>query len=208
MRQPREWRRLQASAELLACRLRRQKLEARLEARRSDSVHRRQRLPPSPGSSTSLSSLSSSASPASLADSDRYQPYRPRRRPSSRAGPSISSPTVQDVPSLTRVDTVPSLSSRASSVAPSSRIATPASLRTSSSITSMETDVRVVDGTRSPSLSCGYVTLPSMSKLEDVHQQPTKKMRTTDHNGSTGFVARFLASAAGSYMGGRMRSHV
>ncbi|KAF7597055.1 hypothetical protein BBP40_010529 [Aspergillus hancockii] len=208
MCQPREWRRLQASAELLACRLRRQKLEARLEARRSDSVHRRQRLPPSPGSSASLSSLSSSASPASLADSERYQPYRPRRRPSSRAGSSISPPSVQDVPPLTRVETVPSLSSRASSVAPSSRIATPASLRTSSSITSMETDVRVADGTRSPSLSCAYVAVPNMvPKVEEIHQ-PSKKMRTAGHNGNTGFVARFLASAAGSYMGGRMRSHV
>ncbi|KAB8233728.1 hypothetical protein BDV23DRAFT_2433 [Aspergillus alliaceus] len=211
MRQPREWRRLQASAELLACRLRRQKLEARLEARRSDSVHRRQRLPASPASSVSLSSLSSSTSPASLADTDRYQPYRPRRRPSTRTSASVSPPSVQDVPSLTRVETVPSLSSRASSIAPSSRNATPASLRTSSSITSMEADVRVIDGARSPSLSGGYVPVPTMmpssAKMEEI-QQPTKKMRMAGHSGHSGFVARFLASAAGSYMGGRTRSHV
>ncbi|GAB1192096.1 hypothetical protein APSETT444_001280 [Aspergillus pseudonomiae] len=187
MRQPREWRRLQASAELLACRLRRQKLEARLEARRSDSVHRRQRLPASPAS-----------------------PYRPRRRPSTRSGASVSPPSAQDVPSLTRVDTVPSLSSRASSIAPSSRNATPASLRPSSSITSMEADIRVVDGAGSPSLTCGYIPVSSMTsnpKMEEI-QQPTKKVRMNGHAGHTGFVARFLASAAGSYMGGRMRSHV
>lgn len=214
LRQPREWRRLQASAELLACRLRRQKLEARLEARRSDSIHRRQRLPASPASSVSLSSMSSmssNASPASLADTDRHKPYRLRRRPSTRSGASVSPPSAQDVPSLTRVDTVPSLSSRASSIAPSSRNATPASLRPSSSITSMEADIRVVDGARSPSLSCGYVPVSSMMapnpKMEET-QQPTKKVRTNGHAGHTGFVARFLASAAGSYMGGRMRSHV
>ncbi|KAE8352945.1 hypothetical protein BDV28DRAFT_118405 [Aspergillus coremiiformis] len=211
MRQPREWRRLQASAELLACRLRRQKLEARLEARRPDSVHRRQRLSASPVSSVSLSSLSSSASPASLADSDRYQPYRPRRRPSTRTGSSVSPPLVQDVPSLTRFETVPSLSSRTSSIAPSSSNATPASLRTSSSLTSMEADVRVIDGARSPSLACGYLPVPSMIpsnvKMEEM-QQSSKKVRMVGHTGHAGFVARFLASAAGSYMGGRMRSQV
>ncbi|KAE8146151.1 hypothetical protein BDV25DRAFT_163044 [Aspergillus avenaceus] len=209
--QPREWRRIQASADLLACRLRRQKLEARLDVRRSDSMHRRHRLPASPASSASLSSVSSNASPASLADTDRYQPYPPRRRPSNRSGSSVSPPSVQDVPSLSRVETVPSLSSRASSLAPSSRVATPASLRTSSSITSMNTDIRVVDGTRSPSAGGGYMSVPNLmhphTKMEDT-TQPTKKLRMSGHTGSTGFVARFLASAAGSYMGGRMRSHV
>ncbi|KAL4891687.1 hypothetical protein BDV59DRAFT_181498 [Aspergillus ambiguus] len=210
--QSREWRRFHASADLLACRLRRQKLEARLEAvHRSNSVHRRQRLPPSPSSSSSLSSMSStSASPASsLADatSDRYRPYPPRRRPSSRAGVSVSPPAVQDVPPLSRAETLPSLCSRASSVAPSSR-GTPSSLRTSSSIASMaEEDVRVVDGSCSPSLSSGYVHLPSTTKLDEMPPQPPKKLRMVGHSGSTGFMARFLASAAGSYMPGRMRSH-
>ncbi|KAF9885762.1 hypothetical protein FE257_012344 [Aspergillus nanangensis] len=205
----REWRRFHASADLIACRLRRQKLEARLEAHRSNSVHRRQRLPPSPSSSTSLSSLSSnSASPASLADTDRYRPYPPHRRPSTRARASISPPSIQEVPSLSRAETIPSLCSRASSVAPSSRGATPASLRTSSSITSMEDDIRVVDSTRSPSLSYGYVHLPPTAKLQDIPPQPSKKMSIGHHSSSSGLVARFLASAAGSYMPGRIRSHV
>ncbi|KKK12484.1 hypothetical protein P175DRAFT_0507986 [Aspergillus ochraceoroseus IBT 24754] len=209
LRHPREWRRFHASAELLACRLRRQKLDARLDARR--------RLPPSPRSSASLSSMSScsslqSNSPSSMADSDRYQPYPPRRRPSSRHGMSTSPPSVQDVPGLSRAETVPSLSSRASSVAPSTRSNTPASLRPSSSSTSMK-DVHVVDSSRSPGLSSGYVHLPSMmipanvAKSDDF-QQPSKKMRVTGHTSSAGFVARFLASATGSYMGGRMRPHV
>ncbi|KAL2840268.1 hypothetical protein BJX68DRAFT_189618 [Aspergillus pseudodeflectus] len=207
MRQPREWRKFQASAELLACRLRRQKLEARLEARR--------RLPPSPKSSASLSSMSSSSSlqsdsSASMADSERYQPYRPRRRPSSRSGMSVSPPSVQDVPGLSRTETVPSLCSRSSSVAPSTRSNTPASLRPSSSYNSME-DVQVVDASRSPGLSSGYVHLPSMMIAADVAkgdglQQSTKKMRMSGHStGSSGFVARFLASATGTYMGNRMR---
>ncbi|KAL3463402.1 hypothetical protein BJX64DRAFT_120402 [Aspergillus heterothallicus] len=208
MRQPREWRKFQASAELLACRLRRQKLEARLEARR--------RLPPSPKSSASLSSMSSSSSlqsdsSASMADSERYQPYRPRRRPSSRSGMSVSPPSVQDVPGLSRTETVPSLCSRSSSVAPSTRSNTPASLRPSSSYNSME-DVQVVDASRSPGLSSGYVHLPSMMMMPtnvakgDELQQPSKKMRmSSTSTGSTGFVARFLASATGTYMGNRMR---
>jgi hypothetical protein len=37
-------------------------------------------------------------------------------------------------------------------------------------------------------------------------QQSTKKMRMSGHStGSSGFVARFLASATGTYMGNRMR---
>ncbi|KAG2419321.1 hypothetical protein HFD88_004116 [Aspergillus terreus] len=220
--QSREWRRFHTSADLLACRLRRQKLEARLEAvHRANSVHRRSRLPPSPSSASSLSSLSStSASPASLADgtnSDRYRPYPPRRRPSSRAGPSVSvsPPSIQDVPALSRAETLPSLCSRASSVAPSSR-GTPASLRTSSSIASItDEEVRVVDAdasvsvsaSRSPSLRAGYVHLPSTTSLDEIPAQPPKKLRMVGHSGSSGLMARFLASAAGSYMPGRMRAH-
>lgn len=206
MHQPREWHRFQASAELLACRLRRQKLEARLEARR--------RLPPSPQSSASLSSMSSSSSlqsdaGASMSNTDRYQPYTPRRRPSNRSRTSVSPPSIQEVPGLSRTETVPTLCSRSSSVAPSTRSNTPASLRPSSSYNSME-DVQVVD---SPGLSNGYVHLPSMRIPTDVAkndelQQPSKKMRMSGHSGSSGFVARFLASATGTYMGHRMRPRV
>ncbi|KAL2821361.1 hypothetical protein BDW59DRAFT_110326 [Aspergillus cavernicola] len=200
---PREWRRFQASAELLASRLRRQ------EARR--------RLPPSPQSSASLSSMSSSSSLQSDSrtsgpDSVRHQPHRSRRRPSSRSGMSASPPSAQEVPGLSRVDTVPSLSSRSSSAAPSTRSNTPASLRPSSSYTNME-EVQVVDASRSPSFSSGYVHLPSMMIASDVAkgeelQQPSKKMRMNGHAGSTGLVARFLASVPGTYMGNRMRPRV
>ncbi|KAI9371514.1 hypothetical protein BJX61DRAFT_21181 [Aspergillus egyptiacus] len=201
---PREWRRFQASAELLACRLRRQKIEARLEGRR--------RLPPSPPSSASLSSTSSSSSLqsdycGSVPDSDRYQPYPPRRRPSTRRAMSRSPPSVQGVPGLSRVDTVPSLVSRSSSVAPSTRSNTPASLRPSSSYQNMG-QVQVVDASHSPGLRSGYFHLPSMMPPPDVAKgeellQPVKKMRMSGHSGSAGLVARFLASATSTYMGHR-----
>ncbi|PWY82896.1 cyclin [Aspergillus heteromorphus CBS 117.55] len=200
LRQPRDWRRFHASADIIASRLRRQKIEAR---RMSTDPPARRRMPASPASSvSSASSSSQSASPGSLADSDRYRPYPPRRR-------AASPPSVQEVPRLSRADTLPSLSSRASSVAPSSRGATPASLRASSSITSME-EIHVLDGARSPSLSGGY---PAM-KPEELHASASaggKKMRMSGYapggghplHQHTGFVARFLASATGSYMGGR-----
>ncbi|KAL4928569.1 cyclin family protein [Aspergillus undulatus] len=217
MHQPREWHRFHASAELLVCRLRRQKLEARLQARRQ--------LPPSPQSSASLSSMSSSSSlqsdaGASVSESDRYQPYRLARRPSSRSRTSMSPPSVQEVPGLSRNETVPTLCSRSSSVAPSTRSNTPASLRPSSSYNNME-DVQVVDASRSPGLSSGYVHLSSGTMMiptdmavakgmvDDLqHQQPSKKMRMSGHTGSSGFVARFLASATGTYIGHRMRPRV
>ncbi|KAL4785365.1 hypothetical protein BJX76DRAFT_185103 [Aspergillus varians] len=204
MHQPREWHRFHASAELLACRLRRQKLEARLDARR--------RLPPSPQSSASLSSMSSSSSlqsdsGASAPDFDRYQPYPPRRRPSTRSRTSVSPPSIQEVPGLSRTETVPTLCSRSSSVAPSTRSNTPASLRPSSSYNSME-EVQVVDASRSPGMSSGYVHPPTDVAKGDELQQPSKKMRMSGHTGSSGFVARFLASATGTYMGHRMRPRV
>ena len=202
---PREWRRFHASAELLACRLRRQKLEARLEARRSVNHHHhhhpsiRRHLPPSPASSNA------SMSPASLADSDRFRPYSIRRRPSSRHGVSVSPPSIQDVPGLSRAETLPSLSSRASSVASTSSRGTPASLRTSGSTASMA----VLDDIPSSPSYTGYVHLPAEPKPEGtylpLHQQPqphSKKTRASTH-GSSGFMARILASAAGSYMGRR-----
>ncbi|KAH8422637.1 cyclin family protein [Aspergillus melleus] len=200
LRQPREWRRLHASAELLAGRLRRQKMEAHAtsDTGRRQSHHHRQRLPPSPESLSSLSS--SGASPAaSLADTDRYHPYSSRQRPTSRSPPSV-----QDVPMLSRAETVPSLSSRASSVAPSSRGDTPASLRTSGSISSMEEDVRVADAARSPSLHGGYVHLSDV-KMDDAPPSGKKMRMSGSHAGGGGLVARFFASAAGSYMNGRMR---
>ena len=208
LRQPREWRRFHASADLFAARLHRQKAEGRRLPGESPT---RRRLPPSPASSASLSSVSSDssycASPASVAESERYRPYPPRRRPSTRSHASVSSPpALQDVPGLSRAETLPSLSSRASSIAPSSRGDTPASLRTSSSIASMN-EVHVVDGSRSPSASNGYVSMGG-TKVEELSQPNKKARHSLSHAhgpGQThpGFVARFLASAAGSYMGGR-----
>lgn len=206
LRQPREWRRLHASAELLAGRLRRQKIDAHLsEAGRRHHHHHhhhnhhRARLPPSPESLSSLSSSGASPAASSLAESDRYQPYSSRRRPASRSPPSV-----QDVPMLSRAETVPSLSSRASSVAPSSRGDTPASLRTSGSVSSMDEDVRVADAARSPSLHSGYVHLSDV-KMDDAPSSGKKMRMSGSHAGGGGLVARFFASAAGSYMGGRMR---
>ncbi|KAL3472883.1 hypothetical protein BJX99DRAFT_206424 [Aspergillus californicus] len=204
MHHPREWRRFQASAESIASRFRPQKPETG-----------RRRLPPSPQSSASLSSMSSNSSLQSNSsiggpDSDRYQPYRPRRRPSSRSGMSASPPSAQDVPGLSRVETVPSLCSRSSSLAPSTRSNTPASLRPSSSYTNME-EIQVVDVSRSPALTNGYVHFPSMMIHNDVakgEEQPSKKMRMSGHTGSSGLVARFLASVPGTYMGNRMRPRV
>ncbi|GAQ33466.1 cyclin [Aspergillus niger] len=208
LRQPREWRRFHASADLFAARLHRQKAEGRRLPGESPTWRR---LPPSPASSASLSSVSSGssycASPASVAESERYRPYPPRRRPSTRSHASVSSPpALQDVPGLSRAETLPSLSSRASSIAPSSRGDTPASLRTSSSIASMN-EVHVVDGSRSPSVSNGYVSMGG-TKVEELSQPNKKARHSLSHAhgpGQThpGFVARFLASAAGSYMGGR-----
>ncbi|RAL17595.1 cyclin family protein [Aspergillus homomorphus CBS 101889] len=229
-RQSRDWRRFHSSTDLLTSRLRRQKLDARRQV--VDAAYQpadRRMIPASPASSVSLSSLSSvssvsssqSASPApSLpeAGADRYHPYPTgRRRPTSRGRMSGSPPGMQEVPGLTRADTAASLSSRASSLAPSSRAATPASLRTSSSINSFEESmsVQVMDVGRSPSSSFLGDRLPLEECLGAT--QPSKKMRVgysghTAHPhgpahpvtvGGHGFVARFLATAAGSYMGSR-----
>lgn len=210
----REWRRLHASAELLATRLRRQKVEGRADARRSmvEGGSPRTRL------SNHVSSYSLGGSPRSV-EGERYTPYNPhhhqRQRMSPyRSGQSISPPSVNDVPCLSRAETFNSLSSRSSSVAPSSR-GTPASISTSCSSISMD-EVVVADATTSPSTSSlgySYVNIPAIQpgtkqSVNDFHehrhhQQPNKKMRMASNNGSTGFVARFLASAAGYHMGGR-----
>ncbi|EAW08260.1 cyclin family protein [Aspergillus clavatus NRRL 1] len=211
----REWRRLHASAELLANRLRRQKLEARADARRSmvEGGSPRRRLP------SHVSSSSLSGSPQSIGDSDRYAPYHPHhqrlRTPPHRSGRSISPPSITDVPCLSRAETLNSLSSRSSSIAPSSR-GTPASISTSYSSTSMD-EVLVADAASSPaasSLAYSYVNIPVMHADKACpddfhpHQQPNKKVRTAAHGGSAGFMARFLASAAGYHMGARGRAQV
>ncbi|PYH44326.1 cyclin family protein [Aspergillus saccharolyticus JOP 1030-1] len=222
-RHSRDWRRFHSSTDLLSSRLRRQKLDARRQM--PDAGYQpaeRRMLPASPTSSLSLSSLSSvssvsssQSSPApSLAEAgaDRYHPYPTgRRRPTSRGRMSGSPPAVQDVPGLSRTETATSLSSRASSLAPSSRAGTPASLRTSSSITSFEDagPVRVVDdgflGDRLP-LEEGLAPTQSSKKMRLGYSGHGAHPHGPAHpvaSGGHGFVARFLATAAGSYMGGR-----
>lgn len=68
----------------------------------------------------------------------------------------------------------------------------------------------VTDPSSSPSassLSYSYVNVGAMDAkqpfLEPV-RQPSKKMKVHGHTHGGGFVARFLASATGSYMGGRI----
>ncbi|CAG8035270.1 unnamed protein product [Penicillium salamii] len=189
--QHREWRRLHASADLLASRLRRQKLEARGERR--DSTLRRL---PSHASCPTIHNIN----PQSAAEHDRYNPYI-RRSPTKPR--STSPPSVRDVPALSHAETFNSLCSRSSSIAPSSR-GTPASIST---VSSGPDDLTFSDQSRSPSslssLSYSYVNVPTEKKYEPT-RQPSKKMKVGGPH--SGFVARFLASATGSYMGGR-RSH-
>jgi hypothetical protein len=69
----------------------------------------------------------------------------------------------------------------------------------------------VTDSTQSPtslSLNYSYVNVPQLESKKSFEpiRQPSKKLKTSNHAHSGGFVARFLASATGSYMGGR-RSH-
>ncbi|KAJ5824055.1 Cyclin N-terminal [Penicillium robsamsonii] len=202
--QHREWRRLHASADLLASRLRRQKLEARGETRRANDNSLR-RLP----SHVSCPAMHNTHyATQNVADHDRYNPYQRQRASPNRANRSISPPSVRDVPALSHAETFNSLCSRSSSVAPSSR-GTPASISTVSS--QGADDIMLTDSTRSPaSLSMNYsyvnVTHLESKKSFEPIRQPSKKLKTSNHAHSGGFVARFLASATGSYMGGR-RSH-
>ncbi|KAL2003180.1 hypothetical protein VTN02DRAFT_4793 [Thermoascus thermophilus] len=201
----REWWRLQ-SAESLASRLRRQKQEIRGEIRRT-----RQGVSKRVPHGYMYPSGSAHDSPQSSADDvDRYNVYHRLRASPYRSNRSISPPSVKDVPGLSRAETYTSLCSRSSSLAPSSR-GTPASLSTCSS--NVGDDVLVADGSNSPAgsaLSYSYVNIqainPEAKPLQEDLQQPSKKVKMTSSNGGSGggFVARFLASAAGSYMGGRI----
>lgn len=192
---------LQSSTESLATRLHRQKLEARAEHRLSGGSRKRH--------PRNLSASSVNNSPLSISDSIRSTRQHQRLRTSpNRAERSTSPPSVKDVPGLSHADTMNSLSSRSSSIAPSSR-GTPASISSYSSTTA--DDVMVADGgSPSGSSMCySYVNIPSLpvesKRPPKNHQQPAKKLRM----GSQGFVARFFASAAGSYIPGRIgRPHV
>jgi hypothetical protein len=195
-------RRLHASADLLASRLRRQKLEARGESRRPENPHLRL---PTHFSCPTIHHLNNQQT---AAEHQRYNPYHRRTSPN-RPNRSISPPSVRDVPALSHAETLNSLCSRSSSIAPSSR-GTPASIST---VSSAADDVMTFSETsRSPSsvssLNYSYVNVPHLEKKKSFEptRQPSKKMKVSNHAHGGGFVARFLASATNSYMGGR-RSH-
>ncbi|KAJ5246010.1 hypothetical protein N7468_000993 [Penicillium chermesinum] len=199
--QHREWRRLHASADLLASRLRRQKLESRANNRHAVDNSLR-RLP----SHVSCPGIhSNNTSPPVTADSDRYAPYNRQRASPHRPTRSISPPSIRDVPGLSHAETFNSLCSRSSSVAPSSR-GTPASISTCSS--HGNDDVMVTDPSTSPSVSSlnySYVNVGALDVKQPLEpiRQPSKKVKVHNHS-TSGFVARFIASATGSYMGVRM----
>ncbi|OJJ47764.1 hypothetical protein ASPZODRAFT_63860 [Penicilliopsis zonata CBS 506.65] len=195
----REWRRLHASAELLASRLRRQKQEPRIDSRRAGD-HGSRRL----GYGHGTSGINMQTSSYAMIDQERYTPYHPRLRVSpQRSGRSISPPSVNDVPGLSRAETYTSLSSRCSSTAPSSR-GTPASIYTCSSQSADE--VLVADSSHSPapSSTMNYRYVDAKASHHELQQQPSKKVKVGGGTHGGGLVARFLASAAGSYMGGRI----
>lgn len=186
-------RRLHVSADLLASRLRRQKLEARVDGRRVPD-HSLRRLP----SHVSCPSINTTQSPQFAAESDRYNPYTRHRTSPHRPTRSISPPSIRDVPGLSHTETFNSLCSRSSSIAPSSR-GTPGSISTVSS--HGHDDFAISESNSSPStasLTYSYVNVGAMEKqpFEPVRQS-SKKMKVHGHSG--GFVARFLASATGSY---------
>lgn len=187
---------LNLSSESLSSRLRRQKLDARADSlRRGDSRKRLSRT----------SSTLSNNSPLSIghSHSQRYRtsPYRAGRS-------SISPPSLKDVPGLSHAETMNSLSSRSSSTAPSTRD-TPPSVSSCSSHSA--DNVMVADGGTSPSgSSLCYSSYVDIAAQADPAKQPpkspqqsSKKLRMAA-NGGAGFVARFFASAAGSYMPGRI----
>lgn len=187
-----------------------------MTAARMDASPRRRPLPPTPNDRPHSSSPpSSSAARQSIATPYQYRTYH-------RANRSISPPSVRDVPGLSRAETFTSLSSCASSIAPSSTRGTPASLSTTSSNAGDE--VVVADASGSPSHHlhppmpsvCAPAYLPPPA-TSDMSKQPSceamqqqqespcnKKMRMAGHSsgGTSSFMARVLASA--SYMGGRI----
>lgn len=206
-----DWWRLNASAESLAARLRRQKQEMRGDVG-SLSQRRSQYLTSSAIQQQQPHAVSRNSPLAIVEDTDRYSPY-PRRRasPYRSANRSISPPSVKDIPALSRTDTSNSLgpSSRSSSVAPSVR-STPGSVSTCSSSVD---EIMVVDGSASPAssaLNYSYINVnvqpmkshpkqhPSMPAMM---QQPSKKVKTSNSLGGSGggLMARFLASATGAY---------
>ncbi|EED16770.1 cyclin (Pcl1), putative [Talaromyces stipitatus ATCC 10500] len=208
-----DWWRLNASAESLAARLRRQKQEMRGEIG-TLSQRKSQYLTTSTTTNQQQPHAVNRNSPLSMVeDSDRYSPY-PRHRTSlyRSANRSISPPSVKDVPALSRTETSNSLapSSRSSSVAPSVR-STPGSISTCSSSVD---EVMVVDGNASPAssaLNYSYVNvMKSQPKqrpsIPAMSQQPSKKIKTSNSLGGSGggLMARFFASAAGAYMNGRI----
>ncbi|KAJ5601247.1 hypothetical protein N7510_010781 [Penicillium lagena] len=198
--QHREWRRLHASADLLASRLRRQKADIRSDGRRGSDISTR-RLPSHVSCPSMHSAHNSNSSPPNATDPDRFNPYMRHRTSPSRQGRSISPPSIRDVPGLSHAETFNSLCSRSSSLAPSSR-GTPASISTCSSHGT--DDVMVTDTSSSPasSLSYSYVNvgpLETKQPLCEPTRQPSKKMKPNGHVHGGGFVARFLASATGSY---------
>lgn len=192
-------RRLHQSADMLANRLRRQKTDARGDSRRV--VDNSLRRLPSHVSCPSIHNATNS--PQTVAEHERYSPYPRIRSSPNHPGRSISPPSIRDVPGLSHAETFNSLCSRSSSTAPSSR-GTPASISTCSS--HGNDDVMLTDPSSSPSVSSltySYVNVGPMDSEPAFARQPSKKMKVTGHH-SGGFVARFLASATGSYMGSRM----
>ncbi|KAJ5444315.1 PHO85 cyclin-2 [Penicillium daleae] len=194
-------RRIGSPADLLASRLRRQKLEARVDSRRNGELTGLRRLP----SHVSCPAMhNTQSSPQSLADLERYTPYHRHRTSPNRPGRSISPPSIRDVPGLSHAETFNSLCSRSSSAAPSSR-GTPASISTCSSHGTDDVTM-ITDTNTSPSVSSltySFVNVDSKQQFEPV-RQPSKKMKVSGHGHGGGFVARFLASATGSYMGSRI----
>ncbi|KAJ5363963.1 PHO85 cyclin-2 [Penicillium cataractarum] len=193
-------RRIGTPADLLASRLRRQKVEARVDSRRGEVTGLR-RLP-SHVSCPAIHNIHNS--PQSLAELERYTPYHRHRTSPHRPGRSISPPSIRDVPGLSHAETLNSLCSRSSSAAPSSR-GTPASISTCSSHGTDDV-MLVTDTNTSPSVSSltySYVNVDSKQQFEPA-RQPSKKMKVSGHGHGGGFVARFLASATGSYMGSRI----
>lgn len=215
-RHTQELRRLYASTDMLSQRLRRQNFDSsRTGIDSSDSPRRRPIPPPH----------QNSPSPSAVSRQSIGTPYQYRHH---RANRSISPPSLQDVPGLSRAETFTSLSSCASSVASSSR-GTPASISTtcsgSSSSKAVDNEVVVADTNSSPTPqgSSVYVNMPMQTDITSAaavgskgppyyslhdhqhnpHQQSSnKKMRMAGQAGGSGFMAKVLASA--SYMGGRI----
>lgn len=202
-----DWWRLNASAESLAARLRRQKQDMRGDTVPLSHRHSQHLVPQAHAVNRS--------SPLSVSEeSDRYSPYPRRRASPYRSIPrSVSPPSVKDVPGLSHTDTASSVapSSRSSSVAPSVR-STPGSISTCSSTLD---DVMVIDESSSPAssaLSYSYVNVQALKSqpkhqqsMHQMVQQPNKKIKTSGSLGGSGggLMARFFASAAGAYMNGR-----